>query len=157
VLSSDIVRWATTLRRNSMEQVGPAGGATGGTGSGRSPRLCGPCPQRRQGPPQRQPRWRRRSSDLPRERAGCRGSGDVNQSLSVSNRGDNSTQCVGIQRAANTGNAQNLIDVIQHFSEMDDFEFVEVGSTIEVNLTSETRCDRQITTRPHQLAARGVQ
>jgi hypothetical protein len=39
-------------------------------------------------------------------------SGDVDQSFNVSQTGDNSNQCVGIQGVANTGNAQNQIGVI---------------------------------------------
>src|SRR5918998_1664584 len=38
-------------------------------------------------------------------------SGDVDQSFDVSNTGDNSNQCAGIQGVANTGNAQNQISV----------------------------------------------
>jgi hypothetical protein len=71
-------------------------------------------------------------------------SGDVNQSFNVSGGGDNSNQCVGIQGVANTGNAQNLIDVIQYGSEADDFEFDEVGSSIEVSPTNTTSCDQQV-------------
>ncbi len=39
-------------------------------------------------------------------------SGDVDQSFNVSQTGDNSNQCVGIQGVANTGNAQNQLGVI---------------------------------------------
>src|SRR5829696_10535704 len=60
-------------------------------------------------------------------------SGDLDQSLTVTSSGDNFNQCVGIQGVGNTGNAQNLTDVIQYASEADDFEFEEVGSTIDVN------------------------
>ena len=40
-------------------------------------------------------------------------SGDVSQSFNVSNTGDNSNQCAGIQGVGNTGNAQNQIGVVQ--------------------------------------------
>src|SRR5215218_2435324 len=71
-------------------------------------------------------------------------SGELNQSFNVSQTGDNSTQCAGIQGVGNTGNAQNLTDVIQYGSEADDFEFEEVGSTIEMNPTNTTTCDQQV-------------
>ena len=71
-------------------------------------------------------------------------SGDVNQSFEVSSSGDNSNQCAGIQGVANTGNAQNQTSLIQYGSEADDFEFDEVGSTIEVSPTNTTECDQQV-------------
>src|ERR687889_1166730 len=40
-------------------------------------------------------------------------SGDIDQSFDVSQTGDNSNQCVGVQGVANTGNAQNVTDVTQ--------------------------------------------
>jgi hypothetical protein len=71
-------------------------------------------------------------------------SGDVNQSFDVSNTGDNSNQCVGIQGVANTGNAQNQIDLIQYGSDADDFEFDEVGSNVDVSPANSTDCDQQV-------------
>jgi hypothetical protein len=71
-------------------------------------------------------------------------SGDVDQSFTVTSEGDNSTQCAGIQGVANTGNAQNQIDILQYASEADEFEFEEVGSTIDVSPTSTTTCDQQV-------------
>jgi hypothetical protein len=71
-------------------------------------------------------------------------SADVDQSFEVTGGGDNSIQCAGIQGVANTGNAQNVIDVIQYGSEADDFEFEEVGSSIDVSPTSTTECDQQV-------------
>lgn len=38
-------------------------------------------------------------------------SGDADQSGTVSNTGDNSNQCVGVQPVSNTGNAQNAVDI----------------------------------------------
>ena len=71
-------------------------------------------------------------------------SGDVDQSFEVSSTGDNSSQCAGIQGVANTGNAQNQIDLIQYGSEADDFEFDEGGSTLDVSPESSTTCDQQV-------------
>jgi hypothetical protein len=71
-------------------------------------------------------------------------SGDVDQSFDVSSTGDNSNQCAGIQGVANTGNAQNQLDLIQYGSEADDFEFDEVGSSVEVSPSSATTCDQQV-------------
>ncbi len=39
-------------------------------------------------------------------------SGDIDQTFDVSGTGDNSNQTVGTQGVANTGNAQNVIDVV---------------------------------------------
>ena len=71
-------------------------------------------------------------------------SGEVDQSFTVTSEGDNSTQCAGIQGVANTGNAQNQLDILQYGSEADEFEFEEVGSTIDVTPTSTTTCDQQV-------------
>ena len=71
-------------------------------------------------------------------------SGDVNQSFDVSSTGDNSNQCAGIQGVANTGNAQNQTGLIQYGSTADDFEFDEVGSTVEVSPENTTTCDQQV-------------
>jgi hypothetical protein len=71
-------------------------------------------------------------------------SGDVDQSFTVTSEGDNSNQCAGIQGVANTGNAQNQLDLIQYGSDADDFEFDEVGSSIEVSPNSTTTCDQQV-------------
>ena len=71
-------------------------------------------------------------------------SGDVNQSFNVSNTGDNSNQCAGVQGVANTGNAQNQIGVLQYGSEADDFEFEDSGSTITVSPVNATSCDQAV-------------
>ena len=65
-------------------------------------------------------------------------SGDIDQSFDVSDTGDNSNQTAGIQGVGNTGNAQNVIDVTQVDGEADDFEFDDVGSSIEVSPSSTT-------------------
>ena len=71
-------------------------------------------------------------------------SGEVDQSFTVTSEGDNSAQCAGIQGVANTGNAQNQLDLIQYGSEADDFEFDEVNSSIEVSPVNSTECDQQV-------------
>jgi hypothetical protein len=71
-------------------------------------------------------------------------SGDVDQSFNVSNTGDNSNQCAGIQGVANTGNAQNQTSLIQYDSEADDFSFEDSGASITVSPNSATRCDQQV-------------
>src|ERR671911_2760484 len=71
-------------------------------------------------------------------------SGDLDQSFEVTGSGDNSNQCVGIQGVGNTGNAQNTIDLIQYASEADEFEFEEVGSTIDVSPTNTTECTSEV-------------
>jgi len=71
-------------------------------------------------------------------------SGDVKQSFNVSNTGDNSNQCAGIQGVANTGNAQNQVGVIQYGSEADNFDFEDVGSTITVSPSNSTLCEQRV-------------
>ena len=71
-------------------------------------------------------------------------SGDVNQSFDVSNTGDNSNQCAGIQGVANTGNAQNQVGVIQYGSEAEDIEFEDSGASITVSPNSFTSCEQQV-------------
>ncbi len=71
-------------------------------------------------------------------------SGEVDQSFEVVGGGDNSNQCVGIQGVTNTGNAQSNIGLIQYASEADDFEFEEVGGSIDVSPTNTTECEQQV-------------
>ena len=71
-------------------------------------------------------------------------SGDVSQSFNVSNTGDNSNQCAGVQGVANTGNAQNQIGVLQYGSEADDFSFEDSGSSITVSPVNATQCDQAV-------------
>jgi hypothetical protein len=71
-------------------------------------------------------------------------SGDLDQSFTITSEGDNGNQCVGIQGVGNTGNSQNVIDLIQYGSEADDFEFEEVGSTIDVSPSNSTSCEQQV-------------
>jgi hypothetical protein len=71
-------------------------------------------------------------------------SGDLDQSFEVTGSGDNSNQCANIQGVGNTGNSQNVIDVIQYSGEVDDWEFEEVGSTIDVSPTNTTDCTSEV-------------
>ena len=71
-------------------------------------------------------------------------SGDVSQSFKVTNTGDNSNQCAGVQGTANTGNAQNQISVVQNGSEAEDFSFEDSGSSINVSPSNYTSCDQEV-------------
>ena len=71
-------------------------------------------------------------------------SGEIDQSFEVAGDGSNSNQCASIQGVPNTGNSQNVIDLIQYESITDDFEFEEVGSTVDVSPTNTTTCDQQV-------------
>ena len=86
-------------------------------------------------------------------------SGDVDQSFEVSGTGDNSNQTVGIQGTANTGNAQNQISVFDgddvfddggfFFRDFDgdgfdDFEFEDVGASIEVSPEQVVSSDQEV-------------
>ncbi len=70
-------------------------------------------------------------------------SGDVDQSFEVTGGGDNSNQTVSTQGVANTGNVQNAIGV-SGFGNGGDFEFDDVGSSIEVSPTNITSSDQQV-------------
>jgi hypothetical protein len=65
-------------------------------------------------------------------------SGDIDQDFEVTGTGDNSNQTVSTQGVANTGNAQNVIDVVQVGGDADDFEFDDVGSSITLSPSSTT-------------------
>jgi hypothetical protein len=71
-------------------------------------------------------------------------SGEVDQSFEASSTGDNSNQCAGIQGVANTGNAQNQLDILQYGSTADDFEFDEVGSNLDVSPANTTDCTGEV-------------
>jgi hypothetical protein len=71
-------------------------------------------------------------------------SGEVDQSFTVTSEGDNSNQCANIQGVANTGNAQNQLDLIQYASDADDFEFDEVGSNIDVSPSNSAECEQAV-------------
>jgi type II secretory pathway pseudopilin PulG len=71
-------------------------------------------------------------------------SAELSQDFSATQEGDNSTQCANIQGVGNTGNAQNVTDILQYGSTADEFEFEEVGSTITVSPTNSTECTDQV-------------
>ena len=71
-------------------------------------------------------------------------SAELNQDFSVTGSGDNSTQCANIQGVGNTGNTQNLTDILQYGSTADEFEFEEVGSSIEMSPENSTTCEQQV-------------
>src|SRR5215207_9659742 len=71
-------------------------------------------------------------------------SAEISQDFSATQEGDNSSQCVGIQGGANTGNAQNITDILQYGSTADEFEFEEVGGTITVSPTNSTTCTDKV-------------
>ena len=75
-------------------------------------------------------------------------SGEVDQDFTVTGGGDNSNQCANVKGVANTGNAQNQLDLIQYGSTADDFEFEEVGSDLTVNPNEDVdevfTCDQQV-------------
>src|ERR671927_911903 len=71
-------------------------------------------------------------------------SAELDQSFEVTGSGDNSSQCANIQGVGNTGNAQNITDILQYGSTADEFEFEEVGSTITVSPTNSTTCTDKV-------------
>jgi len=58
--------------------------------------------------------------------------------------GDNSYQCANVQGVPQTGISQNFIDFIQANSIADDFEFDEVGSTIDESPANTATGDQQV-------------
>ena len=99
-------------------------------------------------------------SDLESEQEGESGEGD--QSGEVSNLGDSSNQCVGLQPVSNTGNAITAIDIIlqlptgeqelkRHDTEafLDlidelDLDLEDIGSTIELDPEQAVECDQAV-------------
>ena len=71
-------------------------------------------------------------------------SAELDQTFTVTSTGDNSSQCANIQGVGNTGNTQSLTDILQYGSEADEFEFEEVGSSIDVSPENSTTCDQQV-------------
>ncbi len=78
-------------------------------------------------------------------------SGEVDQSIDVSNTGDYASQCVGIVQAANTGNAQNAPAFLQDSGDADDFEPGGIGIDISPQLVQDCRQIIQQTTIVNQL------
>jgi hypothetical protein len=71
-------------------------------------------------------------------------SAEIGQDFSATQEGSNSTQCANIQGVGNTGNAQNVLPILQYASTADEFEFEEVGSTIDVGGTNTATCDQKV-------------
>ena len=85
------------------------------------------------------------ADDIDQENEQEADSGEVNQDFSVAGgEGDNSNQCANVQGAAQTGNAQNQIDILQDASTVDDFEFEEVGGTIDTSPANTATCDQKV-------------
>jgi hypothetical protein len=73
-------------------------------------------------------------------------SGDVTQNYDISNSGDNSNQCVGINAVGNTGNAASSLTLIP-LGDTDgdgEQEFEEVGSEVNVDGTNTTECVQSV-------------
>jgi hypothetical protein len=68
----------------------------------------------------------------------------VDQLFDITGGGGNSNQCANVQGEAQTGNAQNQLDLLQGASEADDFEFDEVDSTIDSSPTNTATYDQQV-------------
>jgi LPXTG-motif cell wall-anchored protein len=71
-------------------------------------------------------------------------SGEVDQSFDASSSGDSANQCAEILAAAQSGNAQNIQDLIQTDSDADDFEFEDGGSSIDVSPELTEECEQTI-------------
>jgi LPXTG-motif cell wall-anchored protein len=71
-------------------------------------------------------------------------SGEVGQSFEVSSSGGSANQCAEILAAAQSGNAQNVTDVIEADSDADDFEFEDGGSSIGVSPELAEQCEQAI-------------
>jgi hypothetical protein len=71
-------------------------------------------------------------------------SGDIDQDFSVTGTGDNSSQCVGIQGVANTGNAQDAVGLGLLGGDFDDFDIDDSGADIDVSGSSDTSCDQEV-------------
>src|ERR671921_2295909 len=71
-------------------------------------------------------------------------SGEVGQSFEVSSSGGSANQCAEILAAAQSGNAQNIQELIQTDSDADDFESEDGGSSIDVSPESTEECEQTI-------------
>ena len=71
-------------------------------------------------------------------------SGEVDQTFDVSSSGDSANQCAEILAAAQSGNAQNIQELIQADSDADDFEFEDGGSSIDVSPELAEECEQTI-------------
>ena len=70
--------------------------------------------------------------------------GELGQSGKVSQTGDNSNQCVALQPVGNTGNVQNIITIEQYQSYVEEFEFDDVGGSIEIAPEQIVECDQAV-------------
>ena len=71
-------------------------------------------------------------------------SGEVGQAFDVSSSGGSANQCAEILAAAQSGNAQNVTDVIEADSDADDFEFEDGGSSISISPELAEECEQTI-------------
>ena len=88
-------------------------------------------------------------------------SGESDQSEEVSNSGDNSNQCVGVQPVSNTGDAITAVDIIiqlpsgreaKRFDIKDvsdlvdelDLDLEDIGSTIELSPEQKVECNQAV-------------
>ena len=71
-------------------------------------------------------------------------SGEVDQSFDVSSSGGSVNQCAEILAAAQSGNAQNIQELIQSDSDADDLEFEDGGSSIDVSPELTEECEQTI-------------
>ena len=98
-------------------------------------------------------------SDLESEQEGE--SGEADQSADLSQSGDSSNQCVGVQPVSNTGNAITDIDIVlqlptgqdvKRFDTQDvldlidelDLDLEDIGSTIELNPEQAVECTQAV-------------
>ena len=71
-------------------------------------------------------------------------SGEVDQTFGVSSSGDSANQCAEILAAAQSGNAQNIQELVQADSDAGDFEFENGGSSIDVSPELAEECEQAI-------------
>ena len=71
-------------------------------------------------------------------------SGEVDQSFDVSSSGGSANQCAEILAAAQSGNAQNIQELIQTDSDADDLEAEDGGSSIDVSPELTEECEQTI-------------
>src|ERR671916_2913057 len=71
-------------------------------------------------------------------------SGEVDQSFDVSSSGGSANQCAEILAAAQSGNAQNIQELIQTDSNAEDLEFEDGGSSIDGSPELAEECEQTI-------------
>jgi LPXTG-motif cell wall-anchored protein len=80
-------------------------------------------------------------------------SGEVDQSFEISGSGSNANQCAPIQATGQSGNSQDVTDLIESNSDTDDFEFEENGSTITTSPSGSTECVQEVNQAASAAAA----